>query len=233
MKHLTTLKHKKVLMKTCGNIKVADVVKIKSKKNYNCVECNRYYKSRSGCYKHERKCMNKISQLEQRIADLKKQVDTKYGGDTTINNNITIQLFLDKQCGNAISLEGFVKNIRLSMDEIFQSNQIGLSSLIVKQLQKLDYTERPIHCSDVDNLNFYIKSEKEWKNDNGKMVEMAVETVKKGVNGTVSKYMETDNMNEDEQLQILEIIQTINNSSHNNSIIKIIGNSVILRDDIY
>jgi hypothetical protein len=214
------------------------------KKGYNCRLCNKYYQSRSGCYKHKKVCGHRMSQLEKKILELKDTaVNEKISMqnntiNNTINNNITIQLFLDENCKNAMPLESFVKNLQITMEDLFNSNKIGyvngLSSIIVKNLQELEITRRPIHCSDPEQLKFYVKSEKEWKKDNGDIVGKAVESVKKGVNGTVSEYMRLNNSSEAEELEVMKVLQIINrippSITERNQIIKNIGDSVVLND---
>ena len=269
-KHLLTRKHQKSSNGNTGNTffkKVAQTSKALNKcieidkniskkgvmckeksstkkvaQGFNCSWCNKYYKSRSGCFKHEGKCNNKLLNLENKLNMLENDVKTeKLKKQTnTINNNITIQLFLDENCGNAMPLENFVKNLQINMEDLFNSNKIGyvegLSSIIVKNLQELEFTERPIHCSDPKKLNFFIKSEKEWKKDNGEIVGKAVENVKKEVNGTVSQFMKNNESSEAELVEIMKILQTINkippSLSERNQIIKKIGDSVVIDNSL-
>lgn len=269
-KHLMTRKHQKSSNGNTGNTffkKVAQTSKALNKcieidkniskkgvmckeksstkkvaQGFNCSWCNKYYKSRSGCFKHEGKCNNKLLNLENKLNMLENDVKTeKLKKQTnTINNNITIQLFLDENCGNAMPLENFVKNLQINMEDLFNSNKIGyvegLSSIIVKNLQELEFTERPIHCSDPKKLNFFIKSEKEWKKDNGEIVGKAVENVKKEVNGTVSQFMKNNESSEAELVEIMKILQTINkippSLSERNQIIKKIGDSVVIDNSL-
>ena len=41
----------------------------------------------------------------------------------------------------------------------------GISNIFVKQLQDMKPTERPIHCSDTKKLQFYVKDEDMWNED--------------------------------------------------------------------
>jgi|TARA_Y100000992_G_scaffold241061_1_gene171935 hypothetical protein len=231
--------------KTLQNIKTSHISREKSSKKvaikHNCCWCNKYYKSRSGCYKHESKCKDKVFELEKKLNNLEKNVgnnEKQLTQNNTINNNITIQLFLDKNCGNAIPIDNFVKNLQISMEDLFNSNKIGyvdgLSSIIVKNLQELEFTKRPIHCSDPKHFKFYVKSEKEWKKDNGDIVGKAVENVKKEATTAVADYMKTNPNNENELLEIMKILQTINKVPSDlverNKIIKNIGDSVIINN---
>jgi len=213
-------------------------------KYYNCSWCNKYYKSRSGCYKHETRCKGKIT--DEKLSELEKKVllleqnqkeNTIVTQNNIINNNITIQLFLDKNCGNAMPLDSFVKNLQISMDDLFKTNQIGyangLGSIIVKNLQELEFAQRPIHCSDPEKFKFYVKYDKEWKKDNGEIVGKAVENVRKEANTTVVEYVKNQNdVPEKDMMEIMKIIQSLNkippNMQEQNLIIKKIGSSVVL-----
>ena len=213
-------------------------------KGYNCAWCNKYYKSRSGCYKHETKCKGritekKLSELEKKVQMLEKnqKENTVVTQNNIINNNITIQLFLDENCGNAIPLDSFVKNLQITMDDLIKTNQIGyangLGQLIVKNLQSLEFAKRPIHCSDPEKFKFYIKDDNEWKKDNGEIVGKAVETVRKGANSTVVEYVKNQNeVPEKDMTQIMEIVQSLNkippSVKEQNQILKKIGDSVVL-----
>ena len=243
-KECIKIENKLNLFSTYSSDKKSSKSSKKVAKGYNCTWCNKYYKSRSGCYKHETKCKgsitnNKLSELEKKVLLLEQNQkdNTVVNQNNIINNNITIQLFLDQNCSNAIPLDSFVKNLQISMDDLFKTNQIGyangLSSLIVKNLQQLEFTQRPIHCSDPEKFKFFIKDDKEWKKDNGDIVGKAVENVKKEANSTVLDYVKNkDEVCDSEQTQIMQIIQSLNkipaNIQEQNQIIKKIGDSTIL-----
>ena len=42
----------------------------------------------------------------------------------------------------------------------------GISNIIVKKLNDLDETIRPIHCTDQKRETFYVKDEDKWENEN-------------------------------------------------------------------
>ena len=39
----------------------------------------------------------------------------------------------------------------------------GITNILVKQLEDVPITERPIHCADVKRKKFYVKDDDEWK----------------------------------------------------------------------
>ena len=82
------------------------------------------------------------------------------------NNKISINVFLNEHCKEAISLKDFINSIKISLDDLKYTNEHGyvkgISNIFTKHLTDLEATQRPIHCSDKKRL-FYIKD-----SDNGK-----------------------------------------------------------------
>ena len=67
-----------------------------------------------------------------------------------------------------MSIVDFVKKMQITMNDLLETQKQGIvegmSSLIIKNLNTLHLKDRPIHCSDVKNSKFFIKTEKEWEN---------------------------------------------------------------------
>ena len=54
----------------------------------------------------------------------------------------------------------------------------GITNIFVKNLQDMNPTERPIHCSDKKRLQFYVKDENQWQKDNeNKKIDRSIETI--------------------------------------------------------
>ena len=54
-----------------------------------------------------------------------------------------------------------------------------MTNLFNKQLQDLNPSERPIHCSDKKRLQFYVKDDNMWKKDeDGKKMDETITTIK-------------------------------------------------------
>ena len=82
-------------------------------------------------------------------------------GDTNINNinnKISINVFLNEKCKDAMNITDFVDNIKLSFEDIQEHAKSGsvqsISDVFIKHLTNLKPTERPIHCSDKKRLQF-------------------------------------------------------------------------------
>lgn len=96
----------------------------------------------------------------------------KIAGNTNCNNtnNISINMYLNENCKNAMNLEDFVKKITISLQDLNYSKNNGyvggITNILLKQLKDLSPDERPIHCSDKKRLKFYVKDDNKWEPDN-------------------------------------------------------------------
>jgi len=239
-KHISTRKHKMVKNGKKKTEKVAE-----QSEHHICSDCGKQYKFQSGLCRHRKTCKfiekNKtLTYLEKEVDELKKKNQKLKGGTTIINNynnNLTIKVYLNEKCGNAMSIDDFVKNLQITMHDLLETQKQGIvegmSSLIIKNLNTLQLEDRPIHCSDVKNSKFFIKTEKEWENDNGTKVSNALDLVQAEKMKHVSEYMkgETFLKSENETDMIMDLVKILSkdsNSSKKNKIIKNIANSVVL-----
>tara|TARA_B110000003_G_scaffold254250_1_gene270111 strand:- start:327 stop:1154 length:828 start_codon:yes stop_codon:yes gene_type:complete len=239
-KHISTRKHKMVKNGKKKTEKVAEQSEL-----HICSDCGKQYKFQSGLCRHRKTCKfiekNKtLTDLEKEVDELKKKNQKLEGGATIINNynnNLTIKVYLNENCGNAMSIDDFVKNLQITMHDLLETQKQGIvegmSSLIIKNLNTLQLEDRPIHCSDVKNSKFFIKTEKEWENDNGTKVSNALDLVQAEKMKHVSEYMkgETFLKSENETDMIMDLVKILSkdsNPSKKNKIIKNIANSVVL-----
>jgi len=105
-------------------------------------------------------------------------------GDTIINNKLSINVFLNTQCKDAMSIHDFLNQLQFSLDDLKYTKNNGyvegISNMFVKELENLDPTERPIHCSDKKRLQFYVKTPNKWeKDDDNKNLNKAIGNVQK------------------------------------------------------
>jgi hypothetical protein len=95
---------------------------------------------------------------------------TKGNGNTNnfnnCNNKITLNVYLNEHCKDAMNLTDFVNQIQISLEDLEYSKNNGfakgITNILSKQLKDLNPTERPIHCSDTKRLQFYVKDEGKW-----------------------------------------------------------------------
>lgn len=137
----------------------------------------------------------KIQILEKELKHKDQIIDIlKTNGNTTNNNtqnfdnntfntnNISINVYLNEHCKDAMNLTDFVGQIKVKLEDIMYQDRTssaeGLTNIITKQLKDLAPTERPIHCSDQRRQHFYIKEGEEWKHKSGdKEMEQSVRKI--------------------------------------------------------
>lgn len=102
--------------------------------------------------------------------------------NNTIQNNFNIQLFLDEKCNNAISIQDFAKQLKITIDDLSllkNNEQKAMTNIIVKNLK--DYTDydRPVHKHE---QKWYIKDSQEgWDKEGNYNGDKIVKNIKIGV----------------------------------------------------
>ena len=186
-KHLKTRKHLEMASPNVTDLSPNSQETLKkvpnsAKKVYICEFCDKEYNSRNGLWRHKKKCKpvkeessgDKIdAKLMEKVIDLMdKKLGNTYGDHNTINsnnttNNISINVFLNEKCKNAPNLTDFVNQIKVQLEDVMYTkehgSEKGITNILVKQLEDVPITERPIHCADRSRKKFYVKDDDEWK----------------------------------------------------------------------
>ena len=104
----------------------------------------------------------------------------KIGNQTNSNNNIiNVQMFLNEKCGDAMSIQNFANQLFITMDDLNNNKKDCISNVVLKNLKPLSITQRPFHCTDIKNKEWFVKDEKEgWEEDNG---EKLIKTAEYGI----------------------------------------------------
>ena len=187
-KHLSTDKHKKRENETNETD-----LKQESSKKFLCF-CNKSFNSRTSLWRHKNKCieaktdedpsdkeliMMLIKQNTQLIQQNAELVKTGTN-NTTISNNshntnshnktFNLQFFLNETCKDAMNIMDFVDSIKLQLSDLENVGKMGfvdgISNIIVKSLNSLDETKRPVHCTDTKREVMYVKDEDKWEKEN-------------------------------------------------------------------
>jgi hypothetical protein len=118
-------------------------------------------------------------ELTNKIVDICKtglNSQTNNISNSNINSNnktFNLQFFLNETCKNAMNITDFINSLQIQLSDLENVGKLGyvdgISSIIVKNLNALDETTRPIHCTDKKRETFYIKDEdKREKEDSEK-----------------------------------------------------------------
>ena len=103
---------------------------------------------------------------------------SKNSSNTNISNNninshnktFNLQFFLNETCKDAMNIMDFVDSIKLQLSDLENVGKLGyvdgISKIIVRNLNSLDETKRPVHCTDSKREVMYIKDEDKWEKEN-------------------------------------------------------------------
>ena len=84
-------------------------------------------------------------------------------------NHFNINMFLNEQCKNAMTLTDFINSIEISFEHLKYTKEngldVGITKLIMDKLSDLTIYERPIHCTDLRRETIYVKDENGWDKD--------------------------------------------------------------------
>jgi hypothetical protein len=85
------------------------------------------------------------------------------------NKTFNLQFFLNETCKDAMNIMDFVESVKLQLSDLENVGEIGyvdgISNIIVKNLNALDETKRPVHCTDTKREVVYIKDDNKWEKE--------------------------------------------------------------------
>ena len=115
------------------------------------------------------------SQLIQQNADLVKNgthnttISNNSNNTNSHNKTFNLQFFLNETCKDAMNIMDFVDSIKLQLCDLENVGKLGfidgISNIIVKNLNLLDETKRPVHCTDTKREVMYVKDADKWEKE--------------------------------------------------------------------
>ena len=101
------------------------------------------------------------------------------------NKAFNLNFFLNETCKDAMNITDFVDSIKLQLSDLEIVGEVGyvegISNIIIKNLNELDETKRPVHCTDKKRETIYIKDQGQWEKDDNKTI------LKKSINKIANK----------------------------------------------
>ena len=223
-RHCDTIKHQNMIND--------DYDDQKNFKNSFACSCGKKYKYKQGLSTHKKRCNfkekeeNKIVTTEspseikdmfmkvmEENKELRKTISDmvpKLGNTTnnTINNKqkFNINVFLNEKCKDAISMDQFIDKIEVTMKNLLTTKDkglgIGLSNIIIDNMNKLSLYERPMHCTDKKRETLYIKNEEWEKDEKNEHINELLKKVEKKQMKNINKWtQEHPDFQADEKLQ--------------------------------
>jgi hypothetical protein len=185
-RHILTSKHQntyKILTNT-------DIGGPKSSASFFICDCGKKYKHRQSLFNHKKNC-NKINNIDSKNNDLveyliKENSEFKniilealkngsiHNSNNIINNNsnnksFNLQFFLNETCKDAMNMTAFIDSLQLQLSDLENIGEVGfvegISNIIIKNLNALDVTLRPVHCTDKKRETMYIKDQDIWEKE--------------------------------------------------------------------
>ena len=111
---------------------------------------------------------------------------TNNSNNTTTNSHnkaFNLQFFLNETCKDAMNIADFIDSIKLQLSDLEKVGEVGyvegISNIIIKNLNNLDETKRPVHCTDKKRETIYIKDEGQWEkeDDNNSRLKKSINKV--------------------------------------------------------
>ena len=106
------------------------------------------------------------------IMELAQKAGNVHNSNNNNNNNnktFNLQVFLNETCKDAINLSDFVNQIQISINDLEETGKLGyaegISKVFIKNLNDIDFSQRPLHCSDSKRETLYIKDVNQWTKD--------------------------------------------------------------------
>jgi hypothetical protein len=85
------------------------------------------------------------------------------------NKTFNLQFFLNETCKDAMNITEFIENIKIDVSDLENMGRVGyvegMSNILIKNLNTLDVSKRPIHCTDKKREIMYIKDNNVWEKD--------------------------------------------------------------------
>ena len=181
----------------------------KCNKNFVCT-CGKEYKYSQGLSKHKKTCnptqiseteepsdkelimmlIKENSELKHLVLDVCQKIqplnNTVNSHNVTNNKTFNLQVFLNETCKDAMNIMDFVDSLKIQLSDLENVGKLGfvngISNIIVKNLNSMDETMRPVHCTDTKREVMYVKDENKWEKENENK-----QKLRKAIKGVVRK----------------------------------------------
>jgi hypothetical protein len=168
------------------------------------------------------------------------QINNTNNNTNSNNKTFNLQFFLNETCKDAMNLTDFVNSIQLQLSDVENVGKVGyvkgITDIIIKNLNQLDVTMRPVHCSDQKREVMYVKEEDQWLKEDpeNKKLKMAIKQIAnknmKMIPAWKAKYPDciyAESRKSDMYNHIM--YQSLDmNDQNNNKIVKNIAKSVVI-----
>ena len=156
------------------------------------------------------------------------------------NKTFNLQVFLNEDCKDAMNLSDFVNSLQLQLSDLDNMGKLGytegISKIIMTEMNELEQTKRPVHCSDIKRETLYVKDEDKWEKEqpDHPKLNKAIRKIEQKNFGLMGEwqaehptYMESTSEENNEFLKLIS--HTVNGTPDNiNKVIKKIAKEVVI-----
>ena len=254
-RHLSTSKHQN---DTNGDIFEGKKGEKGQKETFECKFCHKEYHQKRNLWRHNKICgqndsdklidylIKENKEMKELILEIVKNGTTNNSHNTTNSHNkaFNLNFFLNETCKNAMNITEFVDSIKLQLADFINVGELGfvegISNIIAKNLNSLDETVRPIHCTDQKRETFYVKDQDKWEKEEQdkkrikkmiKKVAFKNENLMKNFKEVYPDYNDPNSKRSDQYSKtVIEAMGGIGNNDHEkeSKIIKNISKEVII-----
>jgi hypothetical protein len=138
------------------------------------------------------------NELQKSLIQLAREKTPTISNNTNCGNNnnnktFNLQFFLNETCKDALNITDFVNQIQLSISDLEETGKLGyaegISKVFINNLQDIDLTMRPIHCSDSKRETLYIKDDNQWTKDDAQKSQLT-KAIKQVANKNIKQISE-------------------------------------------
>lgn len=109
-----------------------------------------------------------LSDIARQLKEIKELNATQVIAPTTNYNNhnyiVNVNMFLNENCKDALSLQDFFKQIKFVFDDL--KDKTWRSRILLNNLDSLQLENRPFHCVDATTCQVVMKNGTEWQEGN-------------------------------------------------------------------
>ena len=145
----------------------------------NLIVTNSIIEQNTSLIEHSKEICQYLMKQNQHLLEENKQLKQTTTQTTMITNNIekvenktfNINVFLNEDCKNAITLGEFINSLKIEDSDLFCAKEHGLveaiTNIFQRGLENYDVNTRPVHCTDTKRETLHIKDEEGWVRECG------------------------------------------------------------------
>jgi hypothetical protein len=190
---------------------------------------------------YKQMCMNMMQLMKEQQKQINEMIPKIGNNNTTTNNQFNLQIFLNETCKDALNITDFIASLQIQMEDLVNTGKLGFaestSQLLIKGLNELEVTKRPIHCSDLKRETLYIKDNNVWEKEteNKEKMTKAVRHLQKESFGVIPDWVKEhpgcargDNKNNDLYMEIVGNTAGVDKVKDVNKIVKKLAKETVI-----